>query len=237
MFIVVEGIDGSGKTTISRMLQEKLSTLLKPRRVVWHRAPEGPIRDLLLNRTTTIAPATEVLLFVACHQWLLTNHVIPALKAGHVVILDRFTDSTIAYQGAGREWGVGEVAAKIEEHITYGGFLADKTSFQPDHTIYVDVPQAISEARVQSRGNLDFMDKAGEAFRARVAKQMRILKNEHENHFLQGNSAMAVSQIRNETSVEALEVAVDAWITEHRASIDASTDNLIRRDLLSDLTK
>jgi len=108
MFLIVEGVDGAGKTLASKILKERLQLHAPHSEIVNCRAPDGPIRDVLLNRPegTIIDHQTELLLFATCHRWLLINKVLPALDRGATVILDRFTDSTISYQGGGRELGV-----------------------------------------------------------------------------------------------------------------------------------
>ena len=234
MFLAVEGIDGVGKTTVSRKLRDRLAVEFPDKEVVFSRAPEGPIRDILLERHGKIIDAKgEVLLFLAGHRWLLTNIVFPALKRGAIVVQDRFTDTTVAYQGAGRELDPTWVYKRVEEDIKYGyesmdlreqlspryAYRMEHQGVQPDHTLYVTAPRHVSEQRIQSRGNLDFMDQAGFEFRNRVARQMRIQKNMHDTEYLQGHSSMVVSEISNAQSMEALDLAIDDWVNEHKLDI------------------
>jgi thymidylate kinase len=235
MFLAVEGIDGVGKTTVSRKLRDRLAVEFPDKEVVFSRAPEGPIRDLLLNRISYIDAKSEVLLFIAGHRWLLSNNVFPALKRGAIVVQDRFTDTTVAYQGAGRQLDTAWVYARVQEDITHGfeekdlreqlspryAYRMVHQGVQPDHTLYVTAPQSVSEQRIIKRGNLDFMDAAGQEFRIRVARQMRIQKNMHDTEYLQGHSPMVVSEMSNAHSIEALDQAIEDWITEHKASITA----------------
>jgi dTMP kinase len=102
--IIFEGIDGCGKSTQAKKLYQHLS---KTNSVVLLREPGGiklseKIRNLLLDVTHDIDPLTEVLLFSASRNELLKSKILPELNKGKIVILDRFIDSTIAYQGYGR---------------------------------------------------------------------------------------------------------------------------------------
>jgi dTMP kinase len=109
MFISLEGIDGSGKSTQARLLAEVLGpeTLLI-------REPGGTeaaerIRGLLADGEVELDPLAELLLFLAARADLTARVIRPALEAGRVVVSDRFADSSVAYQGAARGLGVGEV--------------------------------------------------------------------------------------------------------------------------------
>ena len=106
MLISFEGIDGSGKSTQIKLLREYLES--KQQQVCVYREPGGvtiseQIRELLLNQHMKIHATTETLLFSAARAQLVAEKVIPDLKEGKTVILDRFYDSTTAYQGYGRE--------------------------------------------------------------------------------------------------------------------------------------
>lgn len=105
MFISFEGIDGSGKSTQIQLLKEKLEN--NNQKVVTLREPGGSqlsenIREILLNKDYNINSETELLLFESARAYLTQNVIIPALNKGEIVLIDRFFDSTIAYQGYGR---------------------------------------------------------------------------------------------------------------------------------------
>ncbi|MBN2732111.1 MAG: dTMP kinase, partial [Balneolaceae bacterium] len=105
MFITFEGIDGSGKSTQIALLRNKL--LEEGHKVTVFREPGGTevsekIRALLLNPDFDIHPVTELLLFSSARAQLISEKVRPLLNKNEVVILDRFYDSTTAYQGYGR---------------------------------------------------------------------------------------------------------------------------------------
>lgn len=109
MFISLEGVDGSGKSTQARLLAEALGE-----RTVAIREPGGTeaaerIRGLLADPQLPLEPLAELLLFLADRADLTERVIRPALEAGRDVVADRFSDSSVAYQGAARGLGVGEV--------------------------------------------------------------------------------------------------------------------------------
>jgi dTMP kinase len=109
LFISLEGIDGSGKSTQARLLVEALGT-----ETVAIREPGGTeaaerIRELLADPQVPLEPLAELLLFLAARADLTERVIHPALEAGRTVVSDRFSDSSVAYQGAARGLGVGEV--------------------------------------------------------------------------------------------------------------------------------
>jgi dTMP kinase len=153
--IAVEGIDGAGKTTLAEGLSRA-----RPELVVL-REPGGAavserIRELVKDPALEVSPRAEALLYAAARAELVASKLVPLLEAGTTVVLDRYVDSSLAYQGAGRELGVGEIAA-LNAFAT-GGLVADLT-------LYLRVPPAVGAAR---RGGEDRLERAGEAFFARV---------------------------------------------------------------------
>jgi dTMP kinase len=109
LFISLEGVDGSGKSTQARLLVEALDP-----ETVAVREPGGTdtaerIRELLADPALEVEPLAELMLFCAARADLTERVIRPALEAGHDVVSDRFSDSSVAYQGAARGLGVGEV--------------------------------------------------------------------------------------------------------------------------------
>ena len=131
LFITFEGLDGSGKTTQMRRLTAWLTKRLGEEAVVVPRQPGGTstgdrIRALVLDsRSAGLAPMTEMALMFADRAQAIKEVIEPALTTGKVVVCDRFTDSTEAYQGGGRELGSGTV---LELHrLVCGGLQPDLT--------------------------------------------------------------------------------------------------------------
>lgn len=123
MFICFEGIDGSGKTTQIKLLQEYLSQLRVEHIIV--REPGGTkageeIRNILLHSDFRLQPESELLLFMAARAQIVREVIRPALEKGLVVLADRFMDSSLAYQGIGRSIG-------IEIVRTINGFAVGST--------------------------------------------------------------------------------------------------------------
>jgi len=109
LFISLEGVDGSGKSTQARLLVEALGE-----ETVAIREPGGTqaaerIRELLADPEVELEPLAELMLFLAARADLTERVIRPALEAGRTVVADRFSDSSVAYQGAARGLGVGEV--------------------------------------------------------------------------------------------------------------------------------
>jgi dTMP kinase len=119
LFISLEGVDGSGKSTQARLLAAALGP-----ETVSIREPGGTeaaekIRILLTDRALPLEPMAELLLFLAARADLTERVIRPALEAGRDVVADRFSDSSVAYQGSARGLGVGEVIS-LCEHATDG---------------------------------------------------------------------------------------------------------------------
>lgn len=133
-------------------------------RVDVFRDPGGPevsekVRDILLNPNYKVDPVTELLLFSAARSQLVAEKVLPALENGSVVILDRFFDSTTAYQGYGRE------SVPLEE-IAHLNYIASHKR-TPDLTIYMKVPLEEAKKRIAEKRK-DRMEQAGDEFFQKV---------------------------------------------------------------------
>ncbi|MEO7447584.1 MAG: dTMP kinase [Humibacillus sp.] len=159
LFVCFEGGDGAGKSTQVRLLTVALEGL--GREVVVTRQPGGTALGSELRRLVLhgdhVAPRAEALLFAADKAQHVDELIAPALAAGKVVLTDRYTDSSIAYQGAGRDLGADEVRAL--QHWAVSGVL-------PDLTIVLDVSPEVGRAR---RGDVhDRLESEADAFHAAV---------------------------------------------------------------------
>ena len=162
--ITIEGIDGAGKSTLAAGLVAGLTergvqaTLLREPGGV--RTAER-IRELVHDPGATIGARAEALLYAAARAQLVEEALEPLLTAGRLVLLDRFVDSSLAYQGAGRELGIDAVAA-INAFGT-GGLV-------PDRTLLLRIDPAAGRARSAQRGAApDRLEQQPDAFFARIA--------------------------------------------------------------------
>ncbi len=156
MLISIEGLDGAGKTTLAAALAERL-----PGRVELLREPGGValaerIRELVRDPALTVDPTAEALLFAAARAQLVAERLRPLLAEGATVILDRFVDSSLAYQGAARGLGIERVRAMNDFGPT------------PDVTLLLRIdPRAARERR---SGPQDRLEREDERFFAAVAE-------------------------------------------------------------------
>ncbi len=175
LFLVLEGIEGSGKSTQRDLLAAWLSAQGVPFRVT--REPGGTrlgeeVRRLILE-SDHMDDRAELLLLLAARATVVADEIRPALAAGEVVVADRHALSSLAYQGQGRGLGVEEVRA-LNRFATGG--------LEPDLTIVLDVPPAIGVARLQARGRpVDRIEAAGADFHAWVAEAYRLLASSEPN--------------------------------------------------------
>jgi len=150
LFITFEGMDGSGKTTQMHRLAARLRGM--GRSVLETVEPGGPriaqeIRRILLDAANQeMSPTTEVLLYFASRAQNVDEWILPALGRGEIVLADRFTDSSLVYQGCGRGLGSGTVAA-LERIACHG--------LKPDLTLLVDVDAEASLARAHARNEAE----------------------------------------------------------------------------------
>ena len=157
MLITVEGLDGAGKTTLVTGLARALPVTVL-------REPGGVevserIRALLADPLLDVDPRAEALLFAAARAQLVASRVRPLLEAGEWVLLDRFVDSSLAYQGGGRRLGV-EAVRELNAFAT-GGLL-------PDVTFLLRIAPGDGLARLT--GDPDRLERAGSSFFAAVAE-------------------------------------------------------------------
>jgi dTMP kinase len=160
VLVTIEGIDGAGKSTLAGALAERLGAVLL-------REPGGVelserIRALVKDPALTVSPRAEALLYAAARAQLVEERLRPLLDAGSTVLLDRFVDSSLAYQGAARGLGVEEILA-VNAFGT-GGLL-------PDRTLLLRLDPAVARSRAGARGEaVDRLEAEGDDFFAAIAE-------------------------------------------------------------------
>ncbi len=171
--ISFEGIDGAGKTLMASLFADYLSSM--DIEVVLLRDPGSThlgetLRELLLNKSFT-SPWIDVLLFFSARLEGINSKILPALREGKWVILDRFIDATLAYQGYGQGLDVDDIR-RIYDIVSYG--------FYPDLTILLDCPVEIAVERIRNRANektrwerlgYDFLERVRDGYRKIASKE------------------------------------------------------------------
>ena len=162
--ITIEGLDGAGKSTLADGLERELAGRGQP--VALLREPGGVevserIRDLVKDPALSVSPRAEALLYAAARAQLVEERLLPLLRGGAMVLLDRFVDSSLAYQGAGRALGVEEVR---DINLFATGALV------PDRTLLLRISPADGRARARDRAlRPDRLELEGDDFFAAIA--------------------------------------------------------------------
>jgi dTMP kinase len=190
VFISFEGIDGVGKSTQIRLAEEYLSSRGKD--VVCTLEPGGTdlgqeIRNLLLHRKGDVAPRSEALLYAADRAHHVATKVRPALAEGKVVITDRYLDSSVAYQGAGRKLSADEIR-KISLWAVDG--------LLPDLTVLVDLdPEIAAERRKGTGQEADRLEREKIDFFQAVRNEFLKLATAEPERFLVVDATQTPEQI------------------------------------------
>lgn len=190
-FITFEGPDGSGKTTVSKAVYEKL--LKDGYKVIYTREPGGSkiaeqIRSVILDPNNTEMDARcEALLYAASRRQHLVEKVLPNLEKGICVISDRFVDSSLAYQGYARKIGIDEVMAinefAIEHHM-------------PDATIYLDVDAQTGLDRINTnRSYLDRLDQEDISFHEAVFEGYKEVISRYEDRIVKVDASKEIDEV------------------------------------------
>ena len=203
-FISFEGIDGSGKSTQAKLLIERLNS--NSIETCFVREPGGTkiseeIRKILLDdRVEEMSSRTEAMLMCASRAQLTKNIIMPELKSGKWVIADRYSDSTLAYQGGGRgidlDW-----LFRLNEFATFGT--------QPDVTFYIDVDSDIGLQRRNSISG-DRIERVGSEFQNEIRNKYLEIINNFSNRCVLVDGKLSIKEIsdliwkeiKNRTSFE-----------------------------------
>ena len=168
--ITIEGVDGVGKTTLAGGLHRALTLVGIEARLL--REPGGvqtaeAVRALVKDPALRVGARTEALLYAAARAQLVEEALEPTLEHGEWVLLDRFVDSSLAYQGGGRELGI-EAVRELNLFATGG--------LTPDRTLLLTLDPASAQARADARGEApDRLEQGGADFFARIADAYREL--------------------------------------------------------------
>jgi dTMP kinase len=207
--IVFEGLDGVGKTTQARLLAEYLQEQ-EGIPCVYAKQPgqvfEGKLRELILTQTAT--PLAELFLFLADRHQHVTQVVKPLLAAGQWVVLDRYSDSTVAYQWYGRS----EAAFKAAFDNDLPHFLrvvaAAEERLEPDALVLLDAPEPVIAARLARRAETT---RLGEAAGAEFRKNLRA----YYKHVMPYIRRYPVLPVRCEADIPAVHAQVVSVLLDH----------------------
>lgn len=190
LFITFEGGDGSGKSTQALMLTQWLTG--KGRTVVRTREPGGTevgveIRELVLHHRGEIDPRAEALLYAADRAQHVATLVRPALERGEIVIQDRYFDSSVAYQGAGRVLDAAEI-----RNLS----LWASESLIPDVTILLDLDETVARARLDAAAKrFDRLENEKAEFHSRVRRGFLDLAAAEPERFLVLDAALPADEL------------------------------------------
>lgn len=201
LFITLEGPEGAGKTTNQEYLAEQLRA--RGVTVVLTREPGGTalaeqIREILLApHDESMAADTELLLMFAARAQHLAQVIRPALAEGKVVICDRFTDATYAYQGGGRGLDCSRIA-QLEQFV--------QGDLRPDMTLLFDLSVAEGMSRAVARGKLDRFEQERQDFFEAVRQSYLQRAEAEPERFRLVNAQQALVQVQQDLNVHLLEI-------------------------------
>jgi dTMP kinase len=188
VFITLEGIEGTGKSTQVKLLSDALRD--KGYSVIQTEEPGGTaisvkIRELLLSlESQGIQPVTELLLYNASRVQHVQEVIMPAMQRGDIVIADRFSDSTVAYQGYGR--GIPLEIIESIDRIATGGL-------KPDVTILIDLDVRTGLTRNREANKIDRLEREDISFHERVRKGFLTLAEQEKERFVKIDGSADIS--------------------------------------------
>lgn len=192
-FVSFEGPDGAGKSTVLKEVLAKIGSQLKPQYLVT-REPGGSkiaekIRDIILDPANDKMDAkTEALLYAAARSQHVEEIIKPALEAGKIVFSDRFVDSSLAYQGEGRDLGIKEVKQ-------INNFATNK--LDPDLTFFIDVAPEIGLSRIQKLrpGQEDRLEQENLSFHTKVYQGFLKVRAMYPERFVTIDGTQPIDQV------------------------------------------
>lgn len=192
IFITVEGPDGCGKSTQIKLLKDYFQH--KEYNVVLTREPGGTpisekIRELILDKENkTMDSKTEALLYAASRAQHVAEVIKPALSNEKIVICDRFIDSSLIYQGIGRNLGIDNI---------YNLNLFAMEDIIPDITLLFDIDIEVAKNRKEDRGNLDRLESEADNFHSKVFNGYKGLKSLYPNRIKTVDANGSIEEVHN----------------------------------------
>lgn len=200
LFITLEGPDGCGKTTQTKLLVDFLQSRGYP--VLHTREPGGTsfaenLRSILLNPRFKISPLAELMLYEASRAQHTDEVVRPALKQGKIVLCERYTDATVAYQGYGRKLDLSTI--KKLNAIATDGLL-------PDLTLVLDIPAKEGLKRAKNLNKKDRLENEGVAFHNRVRKGYFALAKQEPRRIKVISALDSIESVHDELIAELMKI-------------------------------
>lgn len=193
MIISFEGLDGCGKSTQIIKLKKYLESLGKKVKVL--REPGGnsiseKIRDILLDKKNlNMVFETELLLYLSSRAQLIKEEIIPLLENNYIVLLDRFIDSTTAYQGYGRGLDI-DVIESLNNFVTLNG------KYLPDLTFFISLDPKVSLNRVTTRGEeINRMETAKFEFFEKVHEGFQLIQQKNPNRIIKIDGSLEPNEV------------------------------------------
>lgn len=195
--ITFEGPDGAGKTTVLEAILPILKKQLS-QDIITTREPGGvqiaeSIREVILDvNHTAMDDKTELLLYIAARRQHLIEKVLPAVEQGKIVIMDRFIDSSVAYQGAGRGLSIADIKW-LNQFATDG--------MEPDLTLYFDIPSEVGLARIEKNKDREVnrLDLEKLDMHQKVREGYLDLARENPNRIITIDASQALDKVIEET--------------------------------------
>lgn len=206
-FISIEGVEGVGKSTNLGVIQQLLTEANIP--FITTREPGGTplsekIREILLDKqNTAMTDITELMLVFAARAQHVETLIKPALARGEWVICDRFTDSTYAYQGGGRQMSA-DLIRQIDEVAL--------NQYRPDITVLLDLPVEVGLSRAGNRGELDRFERESKDFFVRVRNTFLQLAQQDPSRFVVIDASQSLLEVSANIGSE-----LDSFIRKWRA--------------------
>lgn len=196
MFITLEGIDGSGKSSAIEILKKHIINKYDINNFVFTREPGGSnikdcenIRKILLNKEAKIKPEIETMLYLTSRRIHVEKLIKPSIESKKIVICDRFYDSSIAYQGAGRNLGedfVEDINLKILKNL------------KPDYTFYFKIDFETFKKRMKNNKELDRIESETQEFFNKVINSYNKISEKENKRFIVIDATQPIEEVHKQ---------------------------------------